>query len=144
MKNILLLFIFFFIYGWNTDVQNSVVAAFNEKYPDDAGRIVFVNTGGSDNYQTKIDALLDDPSNKYYPDIKLTVPSEDKIWSGLRPCSPDGLPYIGPSPHHKNVTIAGGHAMLGVSLAAGTGFLVKQLINQEKTAIPMDAFQVDR
>lgn len=59
----------FFIYGWNTDVQNSVVAAFNEKYPDDAGRIVFVNTGGSDNYQTKIDALLDDPSNKYYPDI---------------------------------------------------------------------------
>ena len=83
-------------------------------------------------------------ANKYYPDIKLTVPSEDKIWSGLRPCSPDGLPYIGPSPHHKNVTIAGGHAMLGVSLAAATGFLVKQLINQEKTAIPMDAFQVDR
>ncbi|MBK7701201.1 MAG: FAD-dependent oxidoreductase [Saprospiraceae bacterium] len=40
-------------------------------------------------------------ANKYYPDIKLTVPSEDKIWSGLRPCSPDGLPYIGPSPHHK-------------------------------------------
>lgn len=59
----------FFVYGWNADVQNSVLAAFNKKYPEDAGRIVFVNTGGSDNYQTKIDALLEDPTNKYYPDI---------------------------------------------------------------------------
>lgn len=59
----------FVIYGWNEDVKNSVVKAFSEKYPEDAKRIVFVNTGGTDYYQGKIDPLLEDPSNKYYPDM---------------------------------------------------------------------------
>lgn len=59
----------FVIYGWNTDVQDSVLKVFKEKYPEDAKRIVFVNTGGSDGYQQKIDPLLEDPDNKYYPDM---------------------------------------------------------------------------
>ena len=48
-------------------------------------------------------------------------------WSGLRPCSPDGLPYIGRCPKFANVTIATGHAMLGLSLGAVTGRLVADL-----------------
>lgn len=48
-------------------------------------------------------------------------------WSGLRPCSPDGLPYIGRCPKFPNVTIATGHAMLGLSLGAVTGKLVAGL-----------------
>jgi len=83
-------------------------------------------------------------ANNYYPDINIEVPPIDKVWSGLRPCSPDGLPYIGNSTHHTNVTIAGGHAMVGISLAAATGLLVRQLIQKEKTEIPMDAFRLDR
>ena len=83
-------------------------------------------------------------ANNYFPDIRLDMPKAEKVWSGLRPCSPDGLPYIGNSPHHQNVTIAGGHAMVGISLAAGTGLLVKQMIHKEKTEIPMDAFWVER
>lgn len=83
-------------------------------------------------------------ANYYYPDIKLDVPNPKNVWSGLRPCSPDGLPYIGNSHHHKNVTVAGGHAMLGISLAAGTGLLVKQLVQKDKTEIPMEAFKLER
>ncbi|MBK8670178.1 MAG: FAD-dependent oxidoreductase [Saprospiraceae bacterium] len=83
-------------------------------------------------------------ANDYYPNIHLEVPPKEKVWSGLRPCSPDGLPYIGNSPHHANVTIAGGHAMVGISLAAGTGLLVRQLVQKEKTEIPMEAFRVER
>jgi D-amino-acid dehydrogenase len=83
-------------------------------------------------------------ANAYYPSIQLDTPSVEKVWAGLRPCSPDGLPYIGNSPHHVNVTIAGGHAMIGISLAAATGLLVKQLIQKEKTEIPLDAFRVVR
>ncbi|MCP5523639.1 MAG: FAD-dependent oxidoreductase [Verrucomicrobiales bacterium] len=45
-------------------------------------------------------------------------------WSGLRPCSPDGLPYIGRVRNLSNVVIAGGHAMLGLSLAPVTARLV--------------------
>lgn len=59
----------FYIYGWNTDVQNNVLKYFQQYYPEDAKRIVFVNTGGTNNYQTKLDALLADPKNKQYPDM---------------------------------------------------------------------------
>ncbi len=83
-------------------------------------------------------------ANNYFPDIHLDMPQAEKVWSGLRPCSPDGLPYIGNSPHHQNVTIAGGHAMVGISLAAGTGLLVKQMVQKEKTEIAVDAFRVER
>ncbi|MFZ1750621.1 MAG: FAD-dependent oxidoreductase [Saprospiraceae bacterium] len=83
-------------------------------------------------------------ANKYYPDLDLHPPASDQVWIGLRPCSPDGLPYIGHSPHHQNVTVAGGHAMLGISLAAATGLLVKQIIQKEKTEIDIKAFRVER
>jgi len=83
-------------------------------------------------------------ANNYYKNIDLVIPSVDKVWTGLRPCSPDGLPYIDNSSNHDNVTIAGGHAMLGISLAAATGYLVKQIVQKEKTEIPMDKFRLER
>ena len=83
-------------------------------------------------------------ANHYYKNLHLDVPTENQVWTGLRPCSPDGLPYIGSSPHHDNVTVAGGHAMLGISLAAATGYLVKQIIQKEEMEIPMEKFRVER
>lgn len=54
-----------------------------------------------------------------------------KPWSGFRPCSPDGLPYIGRSKSVENLIIATGHAMMGLSLAPVTGKLVSdQLLNK--------------
>lgn len=52
-------------------------------------------------------------------------------WSGLRPCSPDGLPYIGPAPGWENLVVATGHAMLGLSLGPVTGRLVADLVAGE-------------
>jgi D-amino-acid dehydrogenase len=52
-----------------------------------------------------------------------------KQWSGLWPCSPDGLPYIGPAgPDCKGVFIATGHAMMGLSLGPVTGKLMADII----------------
>lgn len=59
----------FYVYCWNADVMNNVIKYFAEAYPEDADRIVYVNTGGTDYYQTKIDALLGDPTNPQYPDM---------------------------------------------------------------------------
>lgn len=53
-------------------------------------------------------------------------------WSGLRPCTPDGLPYIGRAPGLGNVVVATGHAMLGLSLAPVTGKLVAALTTDPK------------
>ena len=83
-------------------------------------------------------------AKEYYPDLPVTFPATEKIWSGLRPLSPDGLPYLGRHSRYENLTIACGHAMLGLSLAAGTGKLVTELISRQKTSINLDAFAVER
>ena len=59
-------------------------------------------------------------------------------WSGLRPCTPDGLPCIGPVPGLQNVTVATGHAMLGLSLGPVTGKLVTDLITQGKPELDIE------
>jgi D-amino-acid dehydrogenase len=51
-----------------------------------------------------------------------------KIWSGLRPCTPDGLPLIGWLRDDMPVALATGHAMLGLTLAPVTGELIADLI----------------
>lgn len=81
---------------------------------------------------------------RYYPEMKVAMPKADDIWHGLRPCSPDGLPYIGRSKKIRNLILATGHSMMGLSLGPGTGKLVSELINQEKTSISIDAFVPER
>jgi D-amino-acid dehydrogenase len=50
------------------------------------------------------------------------------MWAGLRPCSPDGLPYVGWL-HPGRVLLATGHAMLGLTLAPLTGTQVANLLD---------------
>ena len=52
-----------------------------------------------------------------------------RIWSGLRPCTPDGLPLLGRLPKAPRITLATGHAMLGLTLAPVTGVLVADLLD---------------
>lgn len=81
---------------------------------------------------------------KYYPGISITAPDTQTAWYGYRPVSPDGMPYIGRHKELSNVVFAGGHAMLGVSAAAGTGLLVTQIIAGETPAIDLTAFNPAR
>jgi D-amino-acid dehydrogenase len=80
----------------------------------------------------------------YYPEMNVTVPAEKVVWRGLRPCSPDGLPYIGQSDRYKNLIVATGHSMMGLSLAPGTGKLVSELANNTKTSINLKPFDIHR
>lgn len=54
-----------------------------------------------------------------------------KTWCGLRPCTPDGLPIIDFIPGYKNLIVAAGHGMLGITLAPITGKLISQLICEQ-------------
>lgn len=81
---------------------------------------------------------------KYYPAF---VPSDFngiQPWRGLRPCSPDGLPYLGRTRKHSNLVVASGHAMMGLSLGPITGRLVAQLIAGEKPSIDLSLLSPDR
>ncbi len=83
-------------------------------------------------------------AGRYLNNLPEDALASARLWAGLRPCTPDGLPLLGRVPQFPNVIIAAGHAMLGISLSTGTGFLTAQLINEEKPAINLHPFRVNR
>ncbi|REG92012.1 NAD(P)/FAD-dependent oxidoreductase [Algoriphagus antarcticus] len=82
--------------------------------------------------------------NRYYPEFEAKFPEENKIWKGLRPCSPDGLPYIGFAPGYINVMVNSGHSMMGISLAPASGKIISELHQQKDTTLELKGFEVDR
>ncbi len=93
--------------------------------------------------QARVRGILQSVS-KYYKNYQIPMPVEEKIWHGLRPCSPDGLPYIGRVDSFSNLTIASGHAMMGLSLAPVTGLLVAELIARKKLSLNIDLLNPQR
>jgi D-amino-acid dehydrogenase len=67
-----------------------------------------------------------------------------EVWCGLRPCTPDGLPIISRPKNFRNLIIAAGHAILGMSLGPITGKLVSQLATNEKTEMDVLPFDIKR
>ncbi len=65
-------------------------------------------------------------------------------WAGLRPASPDGLPFVGPLPDMDNVWVASGHGMLGVTLGPITGQLIAEQIAGSAPSLDTVPFRVDR
>ncbi|TDK46073.1 NAD(P)/FAD-dependent oxidoreductase [Algoriphagus formosus] len=82
--------------------------------------------------------------NRYYPDFQAQFPKETDIWKGLRPCSPDGLPYIGYAPGYSNVLVGSGHSMMGISMAPATGRLLTELHQQKEPTMELGGFEVGR
>ena len=81
---------------------------------------------------------------QYLPSYQVQMPDQSQVWKGLRPCSPDGLPYIGRLSKFPNVHIAAGHAMMGVSLGPATGKLIAESIGNQAPSIEVEAFGVER
>jgi glycine oxidase len=67
-----------------------------------------------------------------------------RTWAGLRPMTPDGLPIIGAEPTLNGLWYATGHGRNGILLAGMTGVLLRQLLDGEEPAVPLEAFGVDR
>mgnify|MGYP001546236028 FL=1 len=80
----------------------------------------------------------------YYQQVSITTEEMNNASSGLRPLSPDGVPYIGRTKNCSNLTIATGHAMMGWTMATGTGKLVSEIISDSTSSLKLDAFSPDR
>ncbi len=91
----------------------------------------------------RVNAIAD-AVNKYYPEIKINTQEREEVKTGLRPVSPDGMPYIGRSSKSKNVIFATGHAMMGWSLGPITGKLVSELVSNKKTSLDLSYYHPDR
>ena len=80
----------------------------------------------------------------YFPEFHAEDFANAPVWHGFRPCSPDGLPFVGRFARYANLCAATGHAMMGLSLAPITGRLVAEILSGEKPSIPIDALRPDR
>ena len=80
----------------------------------------------------------------YFPDFGPDDFRDAPVWNGLRPCSPDGLPYIGRSARFANLAIGTGHAMMGLSLGPITGRLLAEILSGTPPSLPLDLCRPDR
>lgn len=83
-------------------------------------------------------------AENFYDNIHITKEEIEDAQCGLRPVSPDGLPYIGRVSKIKNLTIATGHAMMGWSLGPATGKLVSEIISEKPLSMPIEGFHPER
>jgi len=81
---------------------------------------------------------------RYYPEFQPADFDGVQPWRGLRPCSPDGLPYVGRTAEFANLSLATGHAMMGMSLGPITGKLMSEILSDEKPAIDLALLSPDR
>ena len=68
----------------------------------------------------------------------------EQSWAGLRPGSPDGLPFLGAVPEAENLYVAAGHFRAGIQLSPATAQVMKELLQGRKPAISLEPFRLDR
>ena len=65
-------------------------------------------------------------------------------WSGLRPDTPDGLPYLGRLPAIENGWLATGHFRAGLQLSPATAVVLRELLLGQESTIELSTFGVNR
>lgn len=83
-------------------------------------------------------------TEQYYDAFKIEPLELKSAACGLRPVTPDGLPYIGRVRSWKNLSLATGHAMMGWSLGPVTGKLITEIISGNKPSMDLKAFNPER
>lgn len=79
---------------------------------------------------------------EYFP--AAAAANATRIWTGFRPATPDGLPYIGKVTGHENVYAATGHEGLGITTSFGTAALIADEIMGRESEIPREPYSPSR
>lgn len=101
-------------------------------------------SGINSNIKTKRVNAIAKAAEAYYTNLKITAAEKAAATSGMRPVSPDGLPYIGRTQKYRNLCLATGHAMMGWSLGPATGKLITEIITNKPSSMNLNAFNPDR
>lgn len=104
-----------------------------------AGTVELAGLDAPPDYQRA--SVLLEQGKRMFPSLS---GGEVSRWMGHRPCLPDSVPVIGPSPHVRNVYFAFGHGHLGLSTASTTGRLVAELVMGAKPFIDPAPYRIDR
>ena len=101
-------------------------------------------SGFEDRVKSKRVRAIWESIKEYYPSIDFGAFENLNPKMGLRPLSPDGVPYIGKSYRFNNLIIATGHAMMGWSLGPVTGRLVSEIVADQKTILDISRCNPNR
>ncbi|TPK77100.1 FAD-binding oxidoreductase [Mesorhizobium sp. B2-4-15] len=71
-------------------------------------------------------------------------PSGGREWMGFRPSLPDSVPVIGKAPGAPPVVYAFGHGHLGLTQAAATGRLIRELVLGQTPSVDLAPFSPQR
>lgn len=67
-----------------------------------------------------------------------------KMWSGLRPYSPDELPLLGQIGEFPNLFIGTGHFRAGLQMSPATGTILADLLTDTEPSISLDGLSANR
>ena len=81
---------------------------------------------------------------RYFPEFQPADFADVQPWRGLRPCSPDGLPYLGRTQKFANLSLSTGHAMMGLSLAPASGKILAGILSGESPSLDLTLLSPDR
>ncbi|MEJ2403887.1 MAG: glycine oxidase ThiO [Candidatus Thiodiazotropha sp.] len=118
----------------------------NERYviPRRDGRILVGSTleyRGFDKATSKqAKHALRDFALDHFPE--LTTTEIEHHWSGLRPGSPSGIPYIGPIPQVSGLYINAGHFRNGVVLGPASCRLIADIVLGRSPILPPEPYSV--
>lgn len=93
--------------------------------------------------QNRIEGIVDSVKQAM-PSLRDYDFSSIEPWAGLRPCTPDGLPYIGRVSAVSNLQVGTGHAMLGWTLGPITGKMLAEEIIGEQASVRSSLLEVER
>ena len=93
--------------------------------------------------QRRVEGIIG-AATRYFPAFKHSHFDGIAPWHGMRPCPPDGMPFIGRSGAADNLVVATGHAMMGLSLAPITGIIVARLVSGEAPGFDLQLLNPDR
>ena len=100
--------------------------------------------GHDDTLSPKIIRQLDRLTKSVYPNLAQTLDGcKREPWTGFRPMSADGLPYIGET-SSKGLWVNTGHGHLGWTLATGSAELLADLIMGKPTPLDASSYAVNR
>lgn len=72
---------------------------------------------------------------EFYPQYTMEDLDEEEVWVGLRPCSADGMPYVGRLKGYSNLYVSSGFAMVGMSMSFASAEIIQQLITEGKAEL---------
>jgi D-amino-acid dehydrogenase len=76
--------------------------------------------------------------------LRLEEPTYEEAWAGLRPVVCDGLPILDRAPRWRNVYVATGYSMLGMTLSLPAGEAMAAMIATGERPPVFEPFRIDR